>query len=71
MVARKKVVELSNNLDGTGNKMCLHTNSFDGKARTLGENIVIRINDGDVLVVMLYHCSKLESTVWLDVGTSE
>jgi len=33
-------------------------------------NIVVRASDTDIAVILLYHCHKFLSTLWMDIGTA-
>jgi hypothetical protein len=35
-----------------------------------GQNIVIRATDADIIVILLYHASRVNANVWMDVGHS-
>lgn len=30
----------------------------------------MRAHDTDIAVILIYHCEKIEKTVWMDVGTA-
>lgn len=61
-----EVPDLTSSHEEADSRMAFHihyiTSSFESP------NIVVRSNDTDVLIILLYHCSKLNANVWMDSG---
>ena len=66
IMKRNTVDELRNNHEEADIKTCLHARAADCKN---GE-IVVRASDTDIAVILLYHCSKFDATLWMDVGVA-
>ena len=48
-------------------RICLHAKNADDSADIA--NIVVRASNTDVAVILIHHCSKFSSTLWMDTGT--
>ena len=59
---------LTNNHEEADTKIVLHAKALDDD-RKQGA-IVIRASDTDIEVILLYHCNKFKSPLWMDVGMS-
>ncbi len=57
-----------NNHEEADTKAVLHAKAVDDDGKQGA--IVVRASDTDIAVVLLYHCSKFKSQLWMDVGTS-
>lgn len=57
---------LKNNHQEADTKVVLHAKSPD---REQG-NIVIRVSDTDIAVLLLYHSANLSATLWMNTGTA-
>ena len=57
---------LHNNHEEADTKVCFHALSTDNE----DIDIVIRASDTDIAVILLYHCTKFQSRLWMDVGTA-
>jgi len=65
-VKRDTVDMLSNNHDEADTKICMHVKAAD----TSDGNVVLHASDTDIAVILLYHCEKSSSHIWMDVGTT-
>ena len=66
MVHRDTVDILHNNHEEADTNVCFHALSTDND----DIDIVIRASDTDIAVILLYHCTKFQSRLWMDVGTA-
>lgn len=65
VMQRDTVDGLRNNHEEADTKICLHSLSADRE----NGNIVVRASDTDIAVILLYHCYRFQSTLWMDIGT--
>ena len=49
-------------------RICLHATDA-GKSNCNAGDIVVRASDTDVAVILLHHCHRIKSNVWIDTGT--
>ena len=66
VIHRETVDGLRNDHEEADTKICLHAVFADHN----DGNLVIRASDTDIAVILLYHCSKFQSRVWMDIGTA-
>ena len=66
VIQRDTVDGLRNNHEEADTKICLHSLSADYEHG----NIVVMASDTDIAVILLYHCHKFLSTLWMDIGTA-
>ena len=64
-IQRNTVEDLVNNHEEADTKICLHSLSADCE----NGHIVVRASDTDITVILLYHCNRFQSTLWMDIGT--
>lgn len=55
----------NNHHEEADTKICLHSLSADRE----NYSIVVRASNTDIEVILLYHCSKFRSTLWMDIAT--
>lgn len=65
-VVREEVPTLVNNHEEADTKVILHALSADEE----GKDIVIRGSDTDIAVIVLHHCVKFKSKLYMDVETT-
>jgi hypothetical protein len=65
-VQREVVPELRNTHDEADTLIALHANHVN--TMQPNANVVIRANDTDVLVIMIYHANHFTVKIWMDVG---
>lgn len=58
----------TNNHEEADTKIVLHAKLVDDDQNRGA--IVVRASDTDIAVILLYHCNKFKSPIWMDVGTS-
>lgn len=56
---------LKNSHEKADTKICLHSLSADRE----NGHMVVRASDTDIAVILLYHCNRFQSTLWMDIGT--
>lgn len=61
------IPELKSNHEEADTKIVRHAIAA-AKSTAIGD-IVVRAHDADIAVILVYHCDKIEKTVWMDVGT--
>lgn len=51
-------------------RICLHAIDADSTSgRTNEGDIVVRASDTDIAVILLHHCHRIRTNLWMDVGT--
>lgn len=60
--------DLMNNHEEADTKIVRHAKAVDDDRKEGA--IVVRASDTDIAVILLYHCNKFKSPLWMDVGTS-
>ena len=54
-----------NNHEEADTKIAFHTKVIDAKARE-EDDIIVRASDTDIAIILLYHCNKFKSQLWMD-----
>lgn len=67
-VMSRSIPELQSNHEEADTKVVRHAIVAGSSEDDIGD-IVVRAHDTDIAVILLYHCEKIEKTIWLDVGT--
>lgn len=61
------IPEIKLNHEEADAKIVRHATAAD-KSTRIGD-VVVRSHDTDIAVILVYHCEKMEKTVWMDLGT--
>ena len=64
----QSVDHLINNHEEADTKIVFHAKAIDNEKEE--GDIIVRASDTDVAIILLYHCNKFKSRLWMDVGTT-
>ena len=66
VIKRELIPELASNQEEADTRLAVHVKHMSDN--DLFQNIIVRANDTDVLIILLTHVSDLSAHIWMDAG---